>query len=220
MGEEGENYPFFISESTKGWTYHLCPTNLVHIWQRNFRKGLYVFPKSSEVELQLIWCNFFVLSELWLLIHCIKVVLKSGLCVPQLLTNSIRFGKLLYLCGQLSSRWLLAVLFESSIFFCISNISWQLISCLLSGCRENLRGVNGARGPLSCHGQSSKSYQEIWGRTVVFWQQPLENNYRRGSRLEWWRQYVYLWKRHLDILNIKNKIWKKFLTSFSCHKHY
>lgn len=44
----------------------------------------------------------------------------------------------------------------------------QLIACLLSGCKENMRGDNGARGPLSCHGQSSGPIRKYGGTLWCF----------------------------------------------------
>lgn len=59
---------------------------------------------------------------------------------------------------------------------CISNIFRQLIlPCLLSGRRENMRTVRGARGPLSCHGQSSGPIRRYGGTlallTPTTWEQ-------------------------------------------------
>lgn len=52
--------------------------------------------------------------------------------------------------------------------FRISNIFRQLIlSCLLSGRRENMRTVSGAQGPLNCHGQSSGPIRRYGGTLAV-----------------------------------------------------
>lgn len=127
------------------------------------------------------YCKTSNLSHL----RCERLLLKCDLCVSQLAAaprqNPITLKKRLNLRSPAQMRPIKIPLIGGGPLWnhrslCISNISRQLIlSCLLSGRRENMRAVSGARGPLNCHGQSSRPIRRYGGAlaflTPTTWEQ-------------------------------------------------